>query len=148
MHDWLRSWIAWDGSPRDRLDSLPGVMWHLSDAWARRDAPNIVLVHFDDLAGDLEGVMRRLADQLAIAVAEDRWGRLVHAARFEQMRDRADLVTPDPGGVLKDPARFFRRGTSGEGRAVLTPGEVARYRTRVAGMGPPALGAWLHRWPV
>ena len=33
-------------------------MWHLSDAWARRGEPNVLLVHYDDLLADLEGQMR------------------------------------------------------------------------------------------
>ena len=50
------------------MDSLPGVMWHLTDAWARRDEPNMVLVHYEDLSADLDGEMRRLADRLGIRV--------------------------------------------------------------------------------
>ena len=47
--------------------------------------------------------------------------------------------------MLKDPAAFFRRGASGDGRALLSAGELARYRARVATMAPPDLLAWLHR---
>ena len=36
LHDWLRAWIDGDGSPAEDLDSLPGVAWHATDAWARR----------------------------------------------------------------------------------------------------------------
>ena len=42
--------------PREQLDSLPGVMWHLSDAWARRDQPNVLLVHHDNLP-DMLGLL-------------------------------------------------------------------------------------------
>ena len=45
LHEWMSSWIDSDGEPRQQLDSLPGVMWHLSDAWARRrTSRNVVLV--------------------------------------------------------------------------------------------------------
>ena len=60
---------------------LPGVMWHLCDAWARRDEPNVVLVHYDDLSADLAGEMRRLASLLDIAVPELLWPGLVRAPR-------------------------------------------------------------------
>ncbi len=146
VHEWLVSWIDWDGNSTERMDSLPGVMRHLSDAWARRDEPNIVLVHYDDLSSDLEGEMRRLAGLLGIAVPEGTWSELVHQARFEQMRAHTERVAPDPTGVLKDQALFFRRGSSGEGREILSVDEVARYGARVAGMGPPELVRWLHRW--
>jgi aryl sulfotransferase len=146
LHEWLLAWIDWDGSRLERMDSLPGVLSHLSDAWARRDQPNVVLVHYDDLLADLDGEMRRLAALLAIDVDDDQWSQLVHAARFEQMRAGAAMAVPDTGGVLKDASRFFRRGSSGEGREVLTKVEVARYRSRVDGLAPPDLVEWLHRW--
>src|SRR5450759_177986 len=136
-------------SPRPPLqeqpDSLPGVMWHLSDAWARRDQPGIVLVHYDDLSADLDGEMRRLAALLGISVPDDSWPGLVRAATFENMRDRAGRVAPDPAGVLKDKTAFFRRGTSGSGRELLTASELAGYRERTAHLAPPGLLAWLHR---
>ncbi|MCU1430625.1 MAG: Sulfotransferase protein, partial [Actinomycetia bacterium] len=77
LREWLLSWIDWDGSPREQMDSLPGVMWHAADAWARRAEPNVVLVHYDDLSADLEGQMRRLATLLDIKVDDQVWPRLV-----------------------------------------------------------------------
>jgi hypothetical protein len=119
-------------------------MLHLSDAWARRHDANVVLVHYDDLLADLDGSMRRLAGLLGIPVDEARWPAMVRAATFESMR--ADAPAPDADlGVLKDPAAFFRRGKSGEGRALLQPGELAYYRERVAAMAPDDLLAWLER---
>lgn len=145
LHEWLMSWIDRDVGPREEMDSLPGVMWHLYDAWARRDEPNVLLVHYDDLSADLEGEMRRLAASLDIAVREQGWPELVSAATFEHMKARADAVVPDTAGVVKDSAAFFRRGTSGAGRELLTDDEVAHYEARTAELAPPDLLAWLHR---
>jgi hypothetical protein len=143
LHEWLRGFVDWDGDPREWLDTLPGAMLHLSDAWARRHEPNVVLVHYDDLLTDLDGSMRRLSGLLGIPVDEARWPPLVHAATFEAMRDGANA--PGEFGVLKDPAAFFRRGISGDGPALLSPAELSRYRARVAVMAPADLLAWLHR---
>jgi aryl sulfotransferase len=77
LRDWLVSWIDRDVGSREEMDSLPGVMWHLSDAWARRDEPNVTLVHYDDLSADLEDEMRRLASSLDITVPEALWRGLV-----------------------------------------------------------------------
>ncbi|MGI8695987.1 MAG: sulfotransferase domain-containing protein [Mycobacteriales bacterium] len=66
--EWLLRWINRDVSHLDELDSRPGVLWHLSGACARREQPNIVLVHYDDLSRDLGGKMRRLARRLDIEV--------------------------------------------------------------------------------
>ena len=142
---WLRGWIDADADPREALDSLPGVMLHLTDAWRRRGAPNVVLAHYHDLQTDLDGAMRRLAAILGIEVPDDRWPLLVEAAGFESMRGNADVLAPDRLGVLKDKATFFRHGTSGDGRAILTDDDLARYHARVAALAPPDLLDWLHR---
>jgi hypothetical protein len=63
-HDWLLRWIADDDDPAEQLDSFPGLMWHLSDAWARRGQPNVLLVHYDNLSADRAGQMRWLAGRL------------------------------------------------------------------------------------
>jgi aryl sulfotransferase len=144
LHEWLLGFIDWEGDPRARLDTLPGVLWHLSDAWARRHRPNVVLVHYDDLLSDLDGSMRRLSGLLGIPVDEARWPALVRAATFTAMR--AAMSAPDGTlAVLQDPAAFFRHGASGDGRELLTTGELAHYRARVATMAPPDLLAWLQR---
>jgi aryl sulfotransferase len=143
LHDWLLGWIADDSDPAGNLDSLPGIMWHLSDAWARRGEPNITLVHYDSLAADLAGRMRWLAGRLAIEVPEHAWPALVRAATFESMSGDADRLVPS-AGVFKSNAAFFRRGSSGAGREVLSDAELAAYHDRVSGMAPPALLSWLH----
>jgi aryl sulfotransferase len=142
---WLREWIDSDATPADELDSLPGVAWHLSDAWARRDQPNVLLVHYDDLRTDLAGQMRAIADRLGADVPADRWPELVGAATFESMRSRAAELVPDPVGVLRDKSAFFRQGRSGAGREQLTPEDLVRYERRVARLAPPDLIAWPHR---
>jgi len=143
--EWLLSWIRDDPDPREELDSLPGVCWHLSDAWSRRNRANVVLVHYDDLAAQLEDEMRRLAARLSIQVPEATWPQLADNARFESMRSRAGRLLPDSRGALKDPRAFFRRGISGSGRELLSAEEYAGYRARVAQLAPPELLACLHR---
>ncbi len=143
LHEWLLEWIANDAGPREYLDSLPGVMWHLSDAWARRNEPNVLLVHYGNLSADLEGQMRWLAGQLGIAVPAQAWPFLVQAAMFENMSARADTLVPC-AGILKSNAAFFRRGTSGEGRQILSDEEVAAYYARAAQLAPAGMLTWLH----
>ncbi|MEP6622958.1 MAG: sulfotransferase domain-containing protein, partial [Acidimicrobiia bacterium] len=119
--------------------------WHLSDAWARRNDPNVVLVHYDDLVSDLDGEMRRIASRLGIEVDEATWRDLVDAAGFTSMRAAAERVAPDPEGILLDRRGFFRRGSSGAHRDVLTAAEIDRYLGRARTLAPPDFLAWLHR---
>jgi hypothetical protein len=60
------------------------------------------------------------------------------------MRARAQDLAPDPAGILKDRDAFFRRGSSGAGRELLTDAEFAHYLDRAAGLAPPDMLAWLH----
>jgi hypothetical protein len=143
LHDWLRRWIASDDNPREYPDSLPGLMWHLSDAWSRRGEPNVLLVHYDNLSADLEGQMRRLAGQLGIAVPERAWPALVRAATFENMRGSADTLVPT-AGIFKSNAAFFRRGTPGAAREILSDEEFAAYYVRVTQLAPTDMLTWLH----
>lgn len=144
LHEWLLAWIDNDADPRAEMDSLPGVLWHLSDAWARRSQPNVVIVHYADLVADLETQMRQLAGLLEMTVPGSAWPALVEAATFEQMRAGAEQILGPPG-VLKSTAAFFRRGTSGAGREQLTGAELAHYAARAATMAPRDLLPWLHR---
>ncbi len=143
LREWLLGWIDSGEDPRREMDSLPGVMWHLSDAWARRGEPNVLLAHYDDLSADLAGEMRRLAAGLRITAPEQIWPGLVQAATFEHMRAGASRFVPG-NGVLKSSAAFFRRGSSGAGRELLTGSEYARYLARTARLAPPDLLDWLH----
>jgi aryl sulfotransferase len=145
VEQWLRNFVDWDPDPREQLDSLPGIMFHLTDAWERQAEADVVLVHYDDLLHDLDGSMRRLARLLGLPEDEARWPSLVHAATFDDMRAHAEASVPDVMGVLRDPRAFFRRGDSGEGRRLLSDEELARYQARVAELAPADLLAWLHR---
>jgi hypothetical protein len=144
VRDSLLRWIGDDGRTGDYPESLPLVMWHLADAWARRAEPNVVLVHYDDLCADLEGQMRGIAWRLGIGVPEQVWPALVRAATFERMRDRSDRLVPATQGIFRDTASFFRRGSSGAGREILSDEEIAAYHAHVARLAPPDMLRWLH----
>jgi hypothetical protein len=88
--------------------------------------------------------MRRLARRLGISVPEELWPELMGAASFEAMRANAGRVAPNPSGILKDSAAFFRRGSSGAGAEVLEADELERYRARASQLAPADLLKWLH----
>ena len=140
----MTDWISAEADPVQELDSLPGVAWHMADAWTRRDDPNVLLVHYADLAADLEGQMRAIARRLSFDVDETGWSALVNAASFNSMRSRADVIAPATG-VLKSSAAFFRRGATGEVRELLTADEVNTYDEGIAALLPRDVAEWLNR---
>ncbi len=144
---WLLDNIDEMGTARNSyFDTL---LKDLSCTWERRAEPNVVLVHYEDLSADLPGEMHRLARRLDITVPEDKWPSLVQAATFKQMQAAADQLQPLQNApsmdVSKGHAAFFRKGSSGDGRALLAEAEAARYYTRAAQVAPQELLAWLHR---
>ncbi len=142
--DWLRAWIEADPDPRRELDSLPGVMLHLGDAWSRRSEANILMIRYEDLIADLPGQMKALAEALGIEIDDGVEPALVEAARFDAMRADAERVAPDPGTVLRDRTAFFRRGRPGAAAELVTEADLRRYEQRAAALAPPDLLAWLH----
>ena len=143
--EWLQAWINWDGAPEESLDSFPGLVHHVADAFARSATHDVYLVHYADLAADLEGEMRRLAHHLRLDIAEDRWPSLVKAAEFASMRSRAADLAPAPDGVFRDRAEFFRRGSSGAWKNYVDEEMESRYRDRLATLATPPVASWLDR---
>lgn len=145
LDEWLASWIESEATAQENLDSFGGVFHHLTDAWNRKDEPNVVLVHYADLLHDLDGEMKRIAGLLGIDVANERVDELAHAATFASMRANGDTLAPDPSAVLTDKNRFFRSGQSGAGTDILSPDALAAYLSRASRTAPPDLLTWLHR---
>jgi aryl sulfotransferase len=141
--DWLLEWIDRPAGQPEFAGSLSRVFQHMADAWTKRNAPNIVLMHYEDLSADLEGQMRYLAKRLGIMVPEATWPGLVNAATFKQMRATASRIQP-LGSQTLDSAAFFRKGVSGSGTELLTDAELDHYYARAAQMLTPDLLAWLH----
>jgi aryl sulfotransferase len=142
-------WVEDTRPATERLVSLATLFHHVRTFWpAMGGAPNLVLLHYDDLQTDLEGQMRYLAQRLGIDVPAQRWPELVPAARFTEMRRRADNLVPNGGNALwHDNAEFFHRGTSGQWRSRLNGDDLRRYHLRVAELNDPVVAGWVHRDP-
>jgi hypothetical protein len=137
-------WVD-DDRPITEQINFHYTIHHLQTFWDVRSEPNVVLLHYDDLQKDLEGEMRRVAERLQIEVDSDRWPELVEAARFENMRARADSVAPDTSnGIWNSNTQFFNRGCSGQWREILYDDDLARYDRRIAQFAGPELIRWLH----
>ncbi|GAA1239806.1 sulfotransferase domain-containing protein [Pseudonocardia alaniniphila] len=146
--DRFRHWML-DATPvADSGSSLRFTLHHLATFWDTADAPNVVLVHYDDLKADLPGEMRRLAQRLDITVPESAWPSLERAATFDDMREHADRLVPDSGLAKRDKKQFFHCGVSGQWAQVLGDTDLRDYSARAAELAGPDLLGWVHHVPV
>ncbi len=137
--EWLLRWIEREAAPQ---------IEQLSRAWSRRAEPNILFLHYADLAVGLETEMRQLAARIGITVPDRLWPSLIKAATFQQMKANAERIQPIgllKKSFLRSDDAFFRRGTSGSGGELLRPAELADYYERAAQVAPADLLTWLHR---
>lgn len=142
----LRDWLSRPGVDGE-ADGWPYWSYfnHARSFWAGRDRADVILVHFQDLLDDLEGVMRRLAGQLDLMPPDAIWPALVAAARFDAMKADHALTTPGISWqAWKDSRAFFRGGRSGDWRSHFDDTDRALYDATVAERLPSDLCDWLH----
>jgi aryl sulfotransferase len=134
IHAFFARWIAGG----DTLHNI--ATW-----WARRDEPNVLLVHYNDLKADLEGEMRRVAAFCGIDVPDDRWPAVVQRCTFEAMRAQADRISDFESKFVGGAESFLYKGTNGRWHDVLTADELALYDKRVTEILSEDAARWLER---
>jgi aryl sulfotransferase len=145
IHMLFRDWISRGSFPWER-DGYPfwSLFHHVQTWWDRRELPNILFVHYNDLLADLEGETRRVAAFLELRIAADAWAGLVGELSFAAMKANADAYVPRGGRAFRGGSRtFLYQGSNGRWRGVLTPQELAQYEAHVARALSRDCAAWL-----
>jgi len=111
--------------------------------WERRHEPNVHRFHYGDLGADLAGEMTRLAEALGV---EPPTAELVDAARFDQMKARADQLAPNTDTQLwHSNDQFFDKGRAGEWRNIVDDDAMPRYDAALDALEvDDDLRHWLH----
>jgi len=141
-------WRRWttEGAFAWESDGAPywSHLYHARSYWDRRHAPNLLLVHYNDLKADLEGEMRRVGAFLGIETPDERWPEFVDAASFATMKRDADSLVPEAAHVWQGGGqRFINKGTNGRWRDVLTDADLELYDAACARSLTPKLRSWL-----
>lgn len=134
-------WVEVDGGG---FPSSLSMLVHLcAGFWAARERPNVHLFHYSDLRADLAGEMARLAGALGV---EPPTPELVEAARFERMKQRADVLVPNSDVQLwRANTQFFDRARSGDWRRLIGDEGLPRYEAALRSLtADTELAAWLH----
>jgi aryl sulfotransferase len=142
--DFFHDWMGLNGEGRVGDVSAEAFFDTEGTYWVARRAPNMLLVHYNDLSANLDAEMRRIANFLEIETPPTLWPQLVHAATFEQMQQDGEALMPMAkfawDGGAKD---FIYAGKNERWRDVLTEEDIALYRERAARELDPALNDWL-----
>jgi aryl sulfotransferase len=110
--------------------------------WARRDAPNVLLVHYRQLKDDLPGQIARIAGFIGRDPGTLQMGTIVEHCSFAYMRARAERMAPFGGAHMDDPRSFFHKGPARDARAELRPDQIERFDRAARA----ALGSACARW--
>lgn len=134
---YFRDWLAHDGHPF-------WPFWeNVRSWWEIRDLPNVMLLHFADLASDLPGEIRRIASFLDIPIDADRWEAILRHCSFDYMKANATASVPLGGAFWDGGARtFVHKGANGRWRDTLTEADCAAYEARAVA----ELGAECAEW--
>jgi aryl sulfotransferase len=134
---WMR-----DGFPFGSVLDLTRTYWEF------RHLPNLIFLHYADLTARLDEEMRRLSAFLEIPVDERKWPRLVDAATFQSMKEKADDVAPAAHlGEWRNASDFFRMARMGQWREVLTAENQELYERITRERLEPELKHWLEHGP-
>lgn len=118
---------------------------YLASWWPRRNEPNVLLVHYNDLKADLGGEMRRIAAFLELTIPEEMWPAVVERCTFESMRARGDEIGPFDMVFEGGTEGFLFKGTNGRWRDVLSADLLASYHHRIAEALTSDAAAWLEK---
>jgi hypothetical protein len=127
-------------------DGLGAMVNHIKSYWDERAAPNIVMLHYDDLQRDLVGQMAYLAERLGIARSRARLEELAPAASFSEMKATAKQTAPNGDQTFwKSTDDFFHSGKTGQWREVMSEDDMPRYEAALEKFASPELAQWLHQ---
>ncbi len=156
MTDMLNAQAEADGVPKMR--KFDGVDYHgyfrdwlleksyfdvIASYWARREEPNLLFVHYNNMKTDLEGEMRRVADFLGITLEASQWPAVVERCTFEGMRKSGDRIGNFDMGFEGGVEGFIFKGVNGRWRDVLDADDLAAYARRVEELLPPDAARWI-----
>jgi len=138
VRDYFLDWLNQDGFP----------MWpfweNVRTWWEIRNAPNLLMLHFNELKADMPGEIRRIAAFLDIPIDESRWDQIIKHCSFDYMKNNASQSVP-AGGVFWDGGAktFIHKGTNGRWHDILTAEDIAQYEQKALAELGPECAHWL-----
>lgn len=134
----FRRWLAEDGAPFWSLWENVRTWWQV------RDLPNVLMLHYSDMIGDLPATVARIASFLEVELDTGTFERVVRHSSFEWMKANADKAAPLGGSIFRGGAEtFINKGSNGRWQEVLTKDDRTAYEARALAELGPECAAWL-----
>jgi aryl sulfotransferase len=129
-------------------DTAISEFWaHTQGFFDHRRAPNLLLVHYNNLKADLPAEIRRIAKFLDLEIDEDLLPKVVEHCAIDRMRATAASNPQFDAGIRMvfngGADAFFYKGTNGRWRDVLAPEEIDRADEIAAARLTPDCAHWL-----
>lgn len=136
--DYFNAWLDKDGYPF-------WPFWeNVSSWWAMRHLPNVRVVHFANLLGNLPEEIRRIAQFIGTPIDESTWETILRHCGFAHMQANADKYVPQQAGIWKEKGKaFFNKGQNGRWRGGLPPDLSAKFEQRALDELGSACAHWL-----
>ncbi len=126
IRHYFLDWLARDGFPY-------WPFWeNIKSWWDIRALPNLLLLHYKNLAEDMPGQIKRIAAFLDIEIDPAVRPTILHHCTLDYMRENGEKIVPIEGKFWTRGAKtFINKGVNGRWRDTLTPGDNEAYE-RVA----------------
>jgi aryl sulfotransferase len=116
---------------------------HAQGWWDVRDLPNVLLLHYADIIGDMPEQIRRLAAFIDAPLDEARLAAILPLCAIGHMREVASEDAMLTRAFKQGAATFFNKGTNGRWRDVLTPAEIDKADVIAERSLTPDCARWL-----
>ena len=91
---------------------------HVASYWPQREAPNMLFLTFEEIKGDLSGIVRRVAEFTGVRLSDEQTAQVLGRCSFDYMKrnqSRFDPIQTVPWAVREGSmVRSGRRGGSAE----------------------------------
>ncbi len=137
--EFFRQWVHRRGFPFVDLVEI------YRQAWSLRGRDDVLLLHYNEIVGDMAGAVRRIAAFEGVDLPEHRVEQIVELATFDEMRRQRRTLAPSEKRFDTD--HHLNQGVAGRGAAVF-PREQFRdeYRALEAALGSDCFH-WLDQTP-
>ena len=137
--DFFRHWVQHHGFPFVDLVEI------YRQAWSLRGRNDVLLLHYNEIIGDLAGTIRRIAAFEHVELSEARIQKIVGLCDFDEMRRQRQTIAPSHKRF--DTEHHLNKGIAGRGDDSF-PREAfaAEYRALENALGSECY-RWLNRAP-